>query len=64
MDLDDFVSSLESEDFVSISIIVLKYYSPTITHDKFSFMTFVNNWIVYLQDAKVVNENFIMCNGG
>ena len=33
-----------------------KYYSPTIKHDK----TFVYD---YLQDAEVVNESFIMCNG-
>ena len=51
----------------------LKYYSPITTQDRTSALIYrwqnfglqllrvVNN---YLQEAKVLNENVIMCNGG
>ena len=42
----------------------LKYYSSTVTHDKIFVYNFCVLWITVLQDAKVINENFIMCNGG
>ena len=48
-------------------IYLLTKDSPTVTHDKILFTTFASCELlhrVYLQDVKVVNENFIMCNDG
>ena len=45
-------SNFFESDFL---IDMLKYYSPTVMHDKLFFATFAS-CTVYLQDAKVVNK--------
>ena len=55
--------------YFSIMYLSLKYYSSTVTNEKknhLRLLCLVNNYIVrrvYLQDAKVVYENCIKCNG-
>ena len=59
--------NIERPEGPQLTRILLNYHSPTVKHDKILIYDFCVLWTlrsIYLQDAKVANENFIMCNGG